>query len=52
VGIIFSLEPVFAAVVAFLLAGEVLTAKSYLGAGIMLAALFVAELDFGGKRKK
>lgn len=51
VGIIFTLEPVFAAVVAFFFAGEVLTAKSYLGAVIMTAALFVTEIDFGGKKK-
>lgn len=50
VGIIFTLEPVFAAVVAFFFAGEVLTAKSYLGAVIMTAALFVTEIDFGGKK--
>ena len=52
VGIIFTLEPVFAAIVAFLFAGEVLTAKSYLGAVIMTAALFVTEIDFGGKKKE
>ncbi len=52
VGIIFTLEPVFAAVVAYFFAGEVLTLKSYLGAVIMMAALFVTELDFGGKKKE
>lgn len=54
VGIIFTLEPVFAAIVAFAFAGEVLTAKSYLGAVIMTAALFVTEIDFKaiGKKKK
>lgn len=51
VGIIFTLEPVFAAAVAFLFAGEVLSAKSYLGAVIMTAALFVTEIDFGGKKR-
>ena len=49
VGIIFTLEPVFAAVVAYFFAGEVLTFKSYLGAGVMMAALFVTEIDFGSK---
>lgn len=52
VGIIFTLEPVFAAVVAYFFAGEVLTFKSYLGAVIMMAALFVTEVDFGGKKRK
>lgn len=54
VGIIFTLEPVFAAVVAYFIAGEVLTAKSYLGAVIMVAALLVTEIDFKGilNRKK
>ncbi len=52
VGIIFTLEPVFAAVVAYFFAGEVLTAKSYLGAVVMMAALFVTEIDFGGKKRE
>ena len=52
VGIIFTLEPVFAAVVAYFFAGEVLTFKSYLGAVVMMAALFVTEIDFGGKKRK
>lgn len=46
VGIIFTLEPVFAAIVAFLFAGEVLSFKSYMGAVLMVAALFVTEIDF------
>ena len=52
VGIIFTLEPVFAAVVAYFFAGEVLTVKSYLGAVIMMAALFVTEIDFSGKKRE
>lgn len=51
VGIIFTLEPVFAAVVAFFFAGEVLTAKSYAGAVIMVAALILTEIDFKKKGK-
>ncbi|MGN0658618.1 MAG: DMT family transporter [Emergencia sp.] len=51
VGIIFTLEPVFAAVVAFFFAGEVLSAKSYFGAVLMIAALFVTEISFGPKEK-
>lgn len=52
VGIIFTLEPVFAAVVAFFAAGEVLTPKSYLGAVIMIAALLVTEIDFKGLKNQ
>ena len=50
-GVIFTLEPVFAAIVAFLFAHEVLTFKSYTGAVIMVAALFVTEIDFKNKKK-
>lgn len=46
VGIIFSLETVFAGIVAFALANEVLTGKSYLGAFLMIASLFITEIDF------
>lgn len=50
VGVIFTLEPVFAAIVAFIFAHEVLTFKSYIGAVIMIAALFVTEIDFKNKK--
>ncbi len=52
VGIIFTLEPVFAGIVAFLIAGEVLTAKAYLGAVLMISALFITEVNFGKKPLK
>ncbi|MCI8609218.1 MAG: DMT family transporter [Firmicutes bacterium] len=52
VGIIFTLEPVFAGVVAFLFAGEVLSAKSYLGAVLMIASILIMEIDFSSFRKK
>lgn len=45
VGVIFTMEPVFASLSAFFLAGEVLTAKSYLGACIIVGALIVTEID-------
>lgn len=48
VGVIFTLEPVFAGIVAFFLAGEVLTARAYAGAILMIAALFITEIDFSG----
>lgn len=45
VGVIFTLEPVFSGIVAFFLAGEVLLPRAYVGAAILLASLFVMELD-------
>ena len=53
-GVIFALEPVFAAVVAAVFAGEFLSAKSYFGAFLMVASLFIMEIDFSalGKKKK
>lgn len=45
VGVIFSLEPVFAGIVAFFLAGEVLSARAYVGAVLLVSGLFVMELD-------
>lgn len=52
VGIIFTLEPVFAGIVAFLFAGEVLTPKAYLGAALMVSALVITEMNFGKSKKK
>lgn len=46
VGVIFSLEPVFAGFVAFLFAGEILTTKSYIGAALMVSSIFIMEIDF------
>lgn len=51
VGVIFTLEPVFAGVVAFFLAGEVLAPKAYLGAVILIAGMFIMEIDFGKMSK-
>lgn len=45
VGVIFALEPVFAGVVAFLFAGEVLLPRAYAGAVLLIGSLFVMELD-------
>jgi len=47
--LIFASEPVFAAVAAFLLAGETLTLRGYLGAGLVLIGILVAE--FTGPEK-
>ena len=51
-GVIFALEPVFAGIVAFVLVGEVLTAKAYLGAVLMVASIFVMEIDFTDLKRK
>lgn len=45
VGVIFTLEPVFAGFVAFFLAGEVLAPRAYAGAVLLITGLFVMELD-------
>ena len=52
VGVIFCLEPLFAAIVAFLLAGEVLLPRAYFGAFLMLAGLIIMEIDLPGSRRK
>jgi len=46
VGVIFALEPVFSAIVAFLFAGEVLLPKAYFGAALMLFSIMLMEVDF------
>ncbi|MBQ6900180.1 MAG: DMT family transporter [Firmicutes bacterium] len=47
-GVIYALEPVFATIVAVIFANEILSTKSYLGAFIMMASIFVMELDLKG----
>lgn len=44
-GLIFGLEPISAAVSAYLFAGEVLSTKGYIGAAVLLSALFIAEIN-------
>lgn len=46
VGVIFSLETVFAGIVAFVFAKEVLTLKSYFGATLMISSIFIMEINF------
>jgi len=43
VGVIFSLEPVFAGIVAYFLAGEILSARAYVGAALLVSVLFIVE---------
>lgn len=45
VGLIFTLEPVFASIVAFFFANERLNARGYIGAGLMLLSLIMMEVD-------
>ena len=55
VGVIFTLEPVFAAIVAFLFAGERLLPRAYVGMVMMLISILVMELDINAlfaKHKK
>lgn len=44
-GLLFSLEPVFAALFAFAFAGEILTTRGYLGAFLVLLGVFTADID-------
>lgn len=52
VGVIFSLETVFAGFVAFVFAGEVLSTKSYIGALLMITSIFIMEIDFKAIKDK
>ncbi|MFZ5824270.1 MAG: DMT family transporter [Bacillota bacterium] len=47
--LIFSAEPVWGAIFAYLLAGEVLTPRGYLGGALILAGMILAELPIGGR---
>ena len=51
VGIIFSLEPVFAGIVGFMFAGEVLTMKEFIGEIIVIISLFYMEIDVNELKK-
>lgn len=44
-GLIFSLEPVFSAFFAFFFAGEILRARGYFGAVLLVFSIFLIELD-------
>ena len=52
VGLIFTLEPVFAAIVAYFLAHEVFRPRSYAGMALMLFSLVFMELDLSGKKRE
>jgi len=44
-GVIFSLEPIFAGIIAFVFAGEILTGRAYFGAALMIVGIFAMELN-------
>ena len=50
VGLIFTLEPVFAAIVAYFLANEHLKIRGYVGMVLMLMSLVLMEADFPKKK--
>ncbi len=50
VGLIFTLEPLFSAIVAYFLADEVLSLRGYVGAALMMSSLVLMEL-LPGKSK-
>ena len=52
VGLIFTLEPLFSAIVAFFFAGERLTPRGYVGAALMMLALVTMEAGFPFLKKK
>ena len=45
VGMIYTLEPMFVALIAYCFAGEVLSVKGYVGAAIMMSAILLMEVD-------
>lgn len=45
VGLIYTMEPVFAAIVAYIMIGEVLSPRGYLGASMMLLSIVIMEVD-------
>lgn len=45
-GLILALEPVFSAVFAYMVLGELLSLKGYIGAAILLLSVLIAEVDF------
>jgi drug/metabolite transporter (DMT)-like permease len=51
-GLILSLEPVFSAIFAYLILGEVLSVRGYIGASILLVSVFFAEFNFKWIRHK
>ena len=52
VGVIYALEPVFAAIAAMLILNEFLTFQNYVGAALMLISIFIMEIDWSKIKKQ
>ena len=52
VGLIFTLEPLFSAIVAYFFAHEVLGLRGYIGAALMMLSLVLMEVDIVAVLKK
>lgn len=52
VGVIFTLEPVFSGIVAFVFFNEILSARAYFGAVLLLVSLFLMEIELPWEKKK
>lgn len=52
VGLIFTLEPLFSAIVAYFFAHEVLGLRGYIGAALMMLSLVLMEVDIGAWLKQ
>ena len=52
VGLIFTLEPLFSAMVAYFFAHEVLGLRGYVGAALMMLSLILMEVDIGALIKE
>ena len=50
VGVIYALEPVFSGIAAFFIAGEILLPRAYVGAVLMIASLFIMEINWPKKK--
>ncbi|MDD3705569.1 MAG: DMT family transporter [Clostridiaceae bacterium] len=50
-GLIFSLEPVFSAILGFMFLKEILPMRGYLGAAILLLSVLIAEIGFKQKEE-
>jgi drug/metabolite transporter (DMT)-like permease len=46
--LVFALEPVFAALFAFIIGGEILTSLGWIGGGFIIFGMIVAEIDWKG----
>jgi drug/metabolite transporter (DMT)-like permease len=45
--LVFTMEPVFAALFAYLIGGEMMTMPGWVGGGLILCGMIIAELDWG-----